>query len=253
MTMTGVTARTRTRLNAPADVPEQRPHILARHRNQDAEDKLKSMASKKYDYSDELPQSAEPASEPAESSEASKNSETDEATAVSVEEMRRQWLEQRNDTLANEFHKLKPEIADAHRQLKKLVEVSGAFAGTILNLHELLKSSFPIRFTDADKQVLQNELHAIADNAISHIRNERKKANRDIHRKDNRISMTQATFWIIVILLLGLSAFLISALALNRMIIHSALLARLVFYIIGLLDIGITLVIIVCWKLNNSQ
>lgn len=211
------------------------------------------MARKKYDYSDELPQSAEPASETSETSETSKNSEMDEATAVSVEEMCRQWLEQRNDTLANEFHKLKPEIADANRQLKKLVEESGAFAGTMLNLHELLKSSFPIRFTDTDRQALIKEVQAIADDAITQIRNEREKANRDIHHNDNRISMTQATFWIIVILLLGLSAFLISAFALNRMIIHSALLVRLVLYVIGLLVIGITLVIIVCRKLNNNR
>lgn len=205
------------------------------------------MASKKYDYSDELYPSADTASE------TTKTSNAEESTVVSVEEMRRQWVEQRNDTLANEFHKLKPEITDTHRQLKKLVEVSGAFAGTMLNLHELLKSSFPIRFTDTDRQVLIKEVHAIADDAITQIRNEREKANRDIHRNDNRISITQATFWIIVILLLGLSAFLISAFALNRMIIHSALLARLVLYVIGLLVIGITMVIIVCRKLNNNR
>lgn len=205
------------------------------------------MASKKYDYSDELSPSAESASEP------TKTSETEKATAAPAEEMRRQWLEQRNDTLANEFHKLKPEIEDAHRQLKKLVDVSGAFASTMLNLHELLKSSFPIRFTDTERQTLIKEVHAIANDAITQIRNEREKANRDIYRNDNRISMTQATFWIFVILLLGLSAFLISAFALNRMIIHSALLARLVLYVIGLLVLGITLVIIVCRKLNNIQ
>lgn len=198
------------------------------------------MANRKYDYSDELSPSAEPA----------KTLETEEATTVSVEEMRRQRLERRNDALANEFHKLKPEIADAHKQLESLIGKLEAFTGTMINLHDLLKTSFPIRFSENDRQTLLEEINAIADNAISHIRREREKADKDIRHNENRISMTQTTFWIIIILLLGLSAFLISAFALNKMIIHSALLARLVLYVIGLLVIGITLVIIVCRKLK---
>lgn len=67
------------------------------------------MANRKYDYSEDVRQPAETASEMA------KTSETEEATAVSAEEVRRQRLEQRNDTLANEFRRLKPEIADAHK------------------------------------------------------------------------------------------------------------------------------------------
>lgn len=69
------------------------------------------MANRKYDYSEDVQQPAEAASE------MSKTSETEEATAVSAEEARRERLEQRNDALANEFRRLKPEIAEAHKKL----------------------------------------------------------------------------------------------------------------------------------------
>ena len=159
------------------------------------------MANRKYDYSEDVQQPAEAASEMA------KTSETEEATTVSVEEMRRQRLERRNDALANEFHKLKPEIADAHKQLQDLIRGIGAYAGTMQNLHDLLKSSFPIKFTDTDRQALIKEIHIIADNAISQIRKEREKADRDIRRNENRISITQTTFWCMIALLLTLASF----------------------------------------------
>ncbi len=202
------------------------------------------MASKKYDYSDELSLSAE-------TDETEKTPETDESTVVSVEEMRRKWLEQRNDTLANEFHKLKPEIADAHRQLKKLVDVSGAFAGTILNLHELLKSSFPIRFTDTDRQAWIKEVQGIADDAITQIRNEREKANRDIHRNDNRISMTQTTFWCMVALLLTLATFFALAIFANVKLLHSEILTEIIFVYAGLITVTLALLVFVIRKGNG--
>lgn len=71
--------------------------------------KNKPMANRKYDYSEDVRQPAEAASETA------KASETEEATTVSAEEARRERLEQRNDALANEFRRLKPEIAEAHK------------------------------------------------------------------------------------------------------------------------------------------
>ena len=114
---------------------------------------------------------------------------------IKAEEARRQRLEQRNDALANEFRRLKPEIAEAYRLLNKLIEGIGAYAGTMINLHDLLKASFPIRFSENDRQALLEEINAIADNAISHIRGEREKADKEIRRNENRISMTQATFW----------------------------------------------------------
>ena len=96
---------------------------------------------------------------------------------IKAEEARRQRLEQRNDALADEFRRLKPEIAEAYRLLNKLIEGIGAYAGTMINLHDLLKASFPIRFSENDRQALLEEINAIADNAISHIRGEREKAD----------------------------------------------------------------------------
>lgn len=203
------------------------------------------MASKKFDYSDELYLSADTASETTEFS------NTEESTAVSVEEMRRQWLEQRNDTLANEFHELKPEIADAHRQLKKLVDVSGAFAGTMLNLHELLKSSFPIRFTDTDRQALIKEIHIIADDAITQIRNEREKANRHIHRNDNRISMTQTTFWCMIALLLTLVTFFTLVIFANVKLLHSDFLSGIIIVYICLTVIILCITSYIFYKFHR--
>lgn len=203
------------------------------------------MASKKYDYSDELYLSADTASETTEFS------NTEESTAVSVEEMRRQWLEQRNDTLANEFHELKPEIADTHRQLKKLVDVSGAFAGTMLNLHELLKSSFPIRFTDTDRQALIKEIHIIADDAITQIRNEREKANRHIHRNDNRISMTQTTFWCMIALLLTLVTFFALVIFANVKLLHSDFLSGIIIVYICLTVIILCITSYIFYKFHR--
>ncbi len=51
----------------------------------------------------------------------------------------------------------------------------GAYAGTIKNLQDLLKTSFPIRFAKNDRQALLEEI--IADNAISRIRRECEKAD----------------------------------------------------------------------------
>lgn len=173
------------------------------------------MANRKYDYSEDVRQPAESASEMA------KTSETEEATAVSAEEARRQRLEQRNDALANEFRRLKPEIAEAYRLLNKLIEGIGAYAGTMINLHDLLKTSFPIRFTENDIQALLDEINAIANNAISHIRKEREKADKDIRRNENRISITQTTFWCMIALLLNLASFFAVVIFANVKLIHS--------------------------------
>ena len=180
------------------------------------------MANRKYDYSEDVQQPAEAASE------MSKTSETEEATAVSAEEARRERLEQRNDALANEFRRLKPEIAEAHKKLNKLIEGIGAYAGTMINLQDLLKTSFPIRLTKDDIQALLEEVNAIADNAISHIRREREKADNDIRRNEDRISMTQATFWCMIALLLNLASFFAVIVFANMKLIHSKVLTQII-------------------------
>lgn len=179
------------------------------------------MANRKYDYSEEVQQSADTTSEMA------KTSETEEATIASAEEARRERLEQRNDALANEFRKLKPEIAEAHKKLNKLIEGIGAYAGTMINLHDLLKASFPIRLTNDDIQALLNEINTIADNAISRIRKEREKADKDIRRNENRISITQATFWCMIALLLILATFFALVIFANMKLIHSEVLTQI--------------------------
>lgn len=179
------------------------------------------MANRKYDYSEDVRQPAEAASEVA------KTSETEEVTAVTAEEARRQRLEQRNDALANEFRKLKPEIAEAYRLLNKLIEGIGAYAGTMINLHDLLKASFPIRLAKDDRQALLEEINGIVDNAISHIRREREKADKDIRGNENRISMTQMTFWCMTALLLILATFFALVIFANMKLIHSEVLTQI--------------------------
>lgn len=178
------------------------------------------MANRKYDYSEDVRQ-------PAEASEMAKTSETEEATAVSAEEARRQRLEQRNDALANEFRRLKPEIAEAYRLLNKLIEGIGAYAGTMINLHDLLKTSFPIRLAKDDRQALLEEINAIAYNAISCIRREREKADKDIRRNENRISITQTTFWCMIALLLILATFFVLVIFANIKLLHSEVLTQI--------------------------
>ena len=146
---------------------------------------------------------------------------------MSAEETRRERLEQRNDALANEFRRLKPEIAEAHKKLNKLIDGIGAYAGTMINLHNLLKASFPVRFAENDRQTLLEEINAIADNAISHIRKEREKADKDIRRNENRISMTQTTFWCMIALLLILATFFALVIFANVKLIHSDVLTQI--------------------------
>ncbi len=179
------------------------------------------MANRKYDYSEDVRQPAETTSE------MEKTSETEKTTAVTADEARRQRLEQRNDALANEFRRLKPEIAEAYRLLNKLIEGIGAYAGTMINLHDLLKASFSVRFTENDIQALLEEVNAIADNAISQIRKEREKADKDIRRNENRISMTQTTFWCMIALLLILATFFALVIFANVKLIHSDVLTQI--------------------------
>jgi hypothetical protein len=180
------------------------------------------MANRKYDYSEDV-QPAEAASEMAKTSEATKVT-AEEATA---EEARRKRLEQRNDALANEFRRLKPEIAEAYRLLNKLIEGIGAYAGTMKNLHDLLKTSFPVRFAENDRQTLLNEINGIVDNTISRIRREHDMAIKNIRRNENRISMTQITFWCMIALLLILATFFALVIFANVKQIHSDVLTQI--------------------------
>ena len=197
------------------------------------------MANRKYDYSEEVQQPAEATFEMAKVS---------EATEITAEEARRQRLEQRNDALANEFRRLKPEIADAHKNLESLIKKLEAFTGTMINLHDLLKASFPVRFAENDRQALLEEINAIADNAISRIRREREKADKDILRNKNRISVTQATFWCMIALLLILATFFVLVIFANMKLIHSEILSEITVVYAGLIAITLATVSFIFYK-----
>lgn len=197
------------------------------------------MANRKYDYSEDVQQPTETPFEMA---------KTSEVAETTVEEARQQRLEQRNDALANEFRRLKPEVADAHKQLNKLIEGIGAYAGTMQNLHDLLETSFPIRFSETDRLALQEEVNAIADNAISHIRREREKADKDMHRNVNRISITQMTFWCMIALLLILATFFALVIFANVKLIHSEVLSEIIIVYAGLIIITSSTVSFVFYK-----
>ena len=164
-----------------------------------------------------------------------------EINAVKAEEERRQRLEQRNDTLANEFRKIKPEIADAHKKLNSLIEGITAYAGTMQNLHDLLKTSFPIRFTEKDRRALLEDINAIADNAVSKIHKERKRAENEIRRNDSRVSIPQTTFWCMIVLLLLLLMFFAIVLFANMKLLHSSILTEMT--VIYSILIAITLMV----------
>lgn len=171
-----------------------------------------------------------------------------EIHAVKAEEARRQRLEQRNDALANEFRRLKPEIADAHKQVESLISKLEAFTGTMINLHDLLKTSFPIRFAEKDRLALLEDVNAIADNAASRIRREREKALRDIHCNDNRISMTQTTFWCMTAFLLLLATFFALVIFANVKLLHSEILSEISAVYAGLIAITLAMVSFIFYK-----
>ena len=118
--------------------------------------------------------------------------------------------------------------AGAYNQLCNLVEKSGVLSETILNLLELLKTALPVKLTDADKKTLQNELHAIADNAVSKIRKEHERVGNDIRRNASRIPLTPTTFWCMVALLILLSTFFAIVVFANVKLLHTGILAEII-------------------------
>ncbi|EOS09408.1 hypothetical protein [Phocaeicola sartorii] len=118
-----------------------------------------------------------------------------------------------------------------------LIEGIVAYAGTMQNLHDLLKASFPIRFAENNRQALLEEINTIADNAMSHIRWEREKVDNDIRRNENRISMTQTTFWGMVILLLIFATFFAFVIFANVKLLHSEIVSEITVVYVGLVAI----------------
>ena len=157
---------------------------------------LHIMTGRKYDYSNELAQDAP-------------QSENEERKV----EARTRRLEERSTSLADEFRDRKPEIGRVYNLLQKLVSQTGAFATTMLNLHDLLKNDLPIRFSEEDRKIMQDELTDIV-----------KKTAEDIRKNEKRVSIPQAVFSSMVILLILLSVFFALVIFANRKLIHSDIL-----------------------------
>lgn len=191
------------------------------------------MANKKFDYSDDMVQGND-----------------SQVENDNKEILRHQRLEQRNNALANEFRNLKPEIGRAYNQLCNLVEKFGVLSETMLNLLELLKIALPVRLANEDKKALQDELHGIANHAVTKIRKEREKMDNDIRKMDSRISPTPATFWCMVALLILLSTFFAIAIFANMKLFHSGILTEII--IIHSILIALTLIIIALTFYRNK-
>lgn len=110
----------------------------------------------------------------------------------------------------------------------------------MLNLLELLKTTLPVRLADEDKEALQDELHGIADNAVSEIHKERERTEKEIRKNDSRISIPQATFWCMIVLLLLLAMFFALVLFANVKLLHSGTLTEIIIICAILIAITLT-------------
>lgn len=192
------------------------------------------MANKKFDYSEDMAQ----------------RDITPQGGNNDREELRRRRLEQRKNALANEFRDLKPEIGRTYNLLCNLVEKSGVLSETMLTLLELLKTALPLRLADEDRKALRDGLHGIADNAVSKIRKERERAEDEIRKNDSRVSIPQATFWCMVVLLL-LAMFFALVLFANVKLLHSGILAELTVIYSILIAIALTASALIFYRQNH--
>lgn len=141
--------------------------------------------------------------------------------------LRQMRLMERNNDMASEFRELKPEIVRTHALLETMTKNTGALAGTMMNLLDLLKSSFPIRFSPEEKAKLQHELDGIADRVIENIRKECNQATHKINPYEKRISLSPVCFWTMIVAIIILSLFFILVVFVNVEIIHNRLLSKL--------------------------
>jgi hypothetical protein len=156
--------------------------------------------------------------------------------------LRQQRLMERNNDMASEFRKLKPEIIRTHTLLETMNKNTGALADTMMNLLDLLKSSFPISFSLEEKTKLQHELDVIADKVIENIRRECYQVSHRIHQNEKRISLSPVCFWTMIAAIIILSLFFILVLLANIEILHNRLLSKLI--ILFMVFLGITFCVI---------
>ncbi len=151
--------------------------------------------------------------------------------------LRQMRLMERNNDMASEFRELKPEIVRTHALLESMNKNAGALAGTMMNLLELLKASFPIRFSPKEKAKLQHELDGIADRMIENIRRECNQVTLGIHQNKKRISLSPVCFWTMIAATIILSLFFFLVIFANIEIIHNRLLSKLIILFVVFLGI----------------
>lgn len=142
--------------------------------------------------------------------------------------LRQTRLKERNNDLALEFRKLKPEIIRTHALLDTANSNASALAGTMINLMDLLKSSFPVRFSPEEKARLQHEFDEVAGKVIENVCKECNQAIDSMHRQEKRISLSPMCFWMLIAAIIILSLFFALVTFANIEIFHSSLLSRLI-------------------------
>jgi len=142
--------------------------------------------------------------------------------------LRQMRLMERNNDMASEFRKLKPEIIRTHALLETMNKNTCALADTMMNLLDLLKASFPIRFSPEEKAKLQHELDGIAGRVIENIRRECNQVTLGIHQNEKRISLSPVCFWTMIAAIIIHSLFFFLIIFVNIEILHNRLLSKLI-------------------------
>lgn len=111
-----------------------------------------------------------------------------------------------------------------------------------------LKTALPVRLSDEDKKALQNELHGIADNAVSEIHKERERTEKEIRKNNSRVSIPQTTFWCMIALLLLLAMFFALVLFANVKLLHSGALTEIIIICAILITITLTVTALIFYR-----
>ncbi|HQH64363.1 MAG TPA: hypothetical protein PLE55_12025, partial [Clostridiales bacterium] len=82
-------------------------------------------------------------------------------------------------------------------------------------------------------------------------RREREKADEDIRRNENRISMTQATFWCMTALLLILATFFALVIFANVKMLHSETLTGMIAIFSVLITVTLVVVALIFYKYSH--
>lgn len=181
------------------------------------------MANNKFDYSDDLAQDTPQC-----------DNEVGNDEARLKAEVRNVRLEERNNTLVSEFRRLKPEIVKAHTTLQNITKQTATLSATVLTLLDLLKTALPLKLSDDNKKMLQDELNAIAGKAAEIIR-----------RHEERVSMPQVTFCCMAVSFILFSLFFGLVIFANVKLIHSGVLTEIivVFSLLFVLTLAATVFI----------